>query len=774
MVVVQEAPYWRMMRKMPKQSTFGQVLLEKAYQMVLRGWSVIPLRGMSDPAKPKAPALSSWKVYQTYPPRFNELCDWFLEQGYGAIGVVLGRVSGIVVIDIDKPEIETAFKLALPHLANTFTVRSGNRKLPHYYYALPKGLDAPARTGHGIEFRSDGQYVVAPTIQIGDAEWRIENGFAPYTLTKSDLSAIYAFLGLYTRKGAEKSEKTPLKREITTTPVTTKPPVEEHLTPDGLRRWYIENARIYGRNNALFAGGCYARDLGWSYSQISGVLLSLHVTQPPNGDHPPETTSDRMDEGRRTLDSVFKRPANIRKRREKPQAGLPNAVRERLMQLGLDNAARVLDGLILAGVRVGDLFTASDAYALLAPMGIGRNTVYVALSSQLENGQTVFPVSMMPEATVPLPPHPHHPGANADKDKNTLPPQCLRGRETKAGKNRGRPIRRFIMPSNAALCERLAVRDMGSDSISADALRSPSAYRLALHQALIARAPNQYGRAWQASRLGVHIKTIRRYDKRAGISAIPQFNSQPVTWRNCDKVCKDNIEYGLFITDETGKRHPAKKGMARKLLAEKHRLTIHRQQANYYHLPQTERVINEPSVVPSMPTDAVDKIADAPDYQHRWLQALERAMSRVSITPDPTPPIPTSIPHKGALVRGISKPYPKSDKVKIGDGLSQYVLPLDNPKRGDKKRVPDYSSSADTADFGADERACVDRLYWGLRRINPDKSITKKLAKTWVCTYGVEAIDRHLEILKRKTDVRNPAGYLRTLLRIDAKQRARN
>ncbi|MCL4254834.1 MAG: bifunctional DNA primase/polymerase, partial [Anaerolineae bacterium] len=322
-------------------------LLDKAYQMVMRGWSVIPLRGMGDPAKPKAPALPSWKVYQSYKPRFEELQDWFIEKGYGALGVVLGRVSGIVVIDIDKPEIEIAFQNALPHLANTFTVRSGNRKLPHYYYALSPDLDAPARTGHGIEFRSDGQYVVAPTCVIGESEWRIENPKIPHTLSKRDLSDIYAFLGLYTRKQSETPVKMPLNRELTISSNLPKLSTEERLAPDDLRRWYAENARIYGRNNALFAGGCYARDLGWSYSQVAGVLVSAHITQPPNGDHLPETTSQRMDEARKTLDSVFKRPANIRKRRDKSAVGLSNAVRERLMQLQLDNTARVLDGLLL-------------------------------------------------------------------------------------------------------------------------------------------------------------------------------------------------------------------------------------------------------------------------------------------------------------------------------------------------------------------------------------------------------------------------------------------
>lgn len=752
-------------------------LLDKAYQMVMRGWSVIPLRGMGDPTKPKAPALPSWKVYQSHKPRFEELQEWFIEKQYGALGVVLGRVSGIVVIDIDKPEIEIAFKHALSHLANTFTVRSGNRKLPHYYYTLSPDLDAPARTGQGIEFRSDGQYVVAPTTIIGESEWRIENPKIPHTLTKRDLSDIYAFLGLYTRKQSETPVKMPLKREISVPPNLPKPCTEERLTPDELRRWYVENARIYGRNNALFAGGCYARDLDWSYSQVAGVLVSAHITQAPNGDHPAETTAQRMDEARKTLDSVFKRPANIRKRHDKSAVGLSNVVRERLIQVKLDNTARVLDGLFLAGIRPNDVFTAYDAYALLAPMGIGRNAVYMALASQLENGQTVFGISPQGAGSIPLPPHPLHPNAIADKDKSTSPPQCLSGRETNAGKNRGRPIRQFVMPSNDSLCQRLAVRDMGSDPISRDDLKTPSVYRLALHKALIARAPKPYGRMWQANRLGVHIKTIRRYDKKAGISAIPQFNSQPLNWRNCDKVCPDSVEYGLFVTDETGKRHPAKKRMAHKLLAQKHRLTLHRQTSNYYHLPEIsgdEKM--RTAKMPPVQAHEVDKNASTSDYRQRWLHALERAMNGMNIQPsaDSTPPIPISIAHKNAVARGISQPYPKCDTVSVGDSLSQYALPLDGQKQDKSKPSYQHPSTTDSTSFGTDKRACAERLYWALRRINPERSITKKLAKAWVCAYGIVAIDRHLEILKYKTDVRNPAGYLRTLLRVDAKQKGRN
>lgn len=740
-------------------------LLNKAYSMVMQGWSVIPLRGASDAIKPKAPALSSWKEYQTRKPRLPELEGWFIEHGYGAIGVVLGRVSGIVVIDIDKPEIETAFKNALPHLTNTYTVRSGNRNLPHYYYKISPDLDAPARTGAGIEFRSDGQYVVAPNTVMGDKVWRVENPFAPLTLSKGDLTAIYAFLGLYTRKSSQTPQKSPLNAQIPPSVIcptpTSKP---EKLTVDGLRRWYVENARIYGRNNALFASGCYARDLGWSQAQVASALMGTHVTQPPNGSHVPETTAQRMDEAGRTLDSVFKHPAKPRQRRDKSRLGLPNAVREYLMSLKLDNVARVLDGLILAGIRAGDAFTAGRAVELLAHMGIGKNAVYGALSAMLPNGQTVFAVSLMPETKIPLPPPPLHPNAIADKDKSLPPTQCLSGRETNAGKNRGRPIRHFIMPSRESLCERLGVKDMGSDDITADDLRSPAIYRRALHKAMIARAPKQYGREWQANRLGVHKKTIRRYDKSIGIQAVPQFSSQPVGWMNCEKACPDEVEYGVFVTDETGKRHPAKKRMVQKLLAQKHRLTLHRQEANYYFIPQD---FGEGHIATPIQETGTHP-TPAPDYRQKWADALERALKQIVV--DDVPIIPRSMPQRMAHELIHSVPYPKADVQTVSDDLGQYVLPF----RSYKPRTSEPKTSPDKGGWTTREWACTESLYTTLREMNRDKSITKRLAKQWVKAYGVDAIERGLVMLRRKTDVRNPAGYLRIILRIDARIMQKN
>ena len=78
------------------------------------GWSCIPLRGDNDPTRAKAPALSTWKVYQTRLPAASEIEKWFQSEKHPVAGIVLGKVSGIVVIDIDSPEMAHSFVERFP------------------------------------------------------------------------------------------------------------------------------------------------------------------------------------------------------------------------------------------------------------------------------------------------------------------------------------------------------------------------------------------------------------------------------------------------------------------------------------------------------------------------------------------------------------------------------------------------------------------------------------------------------------------------------------
>jgi hypothetical protein len=86
-----------------------------AVQLRRRGWSVIPLRGDSDPARPKAAALR-WSQFQRRLPTDAEITNWFAGQPDRALAVVCGSVSRLAVLDFDDPQLAESFAAAHPDL----------------------------------------------------------------------------------------------------------------------------------------------------------------------------------------------------------------------------------------------------------------------------------------------------------------------------------------------------------------------------------------------------------------------------------------------------------------------------------------------------------------------------------------------------------------------------------------------------------------------------------------------------------------------------------
>ena len=95
----------------------------------------------------------------------REVLRRFGEVGACSLAIRTGHVSGLVVIDIDLPEVTSAVLSSLPvHdlLPPTLTVLTGRGR--HLYYRHPGGLVpcSSARLAHGVDVRADGGYVVAP------------------------------------------------------------------------------------------------------------------------------------------------------------------------------------------------------------------------------------------------------------------------------------------------------------------------------------------------------------------------------------------------------------------------------------------------------------------------------------------------------------------------------------------------------------------------------------------------------------------------------------
>lgn len=129
-------------------------LLLTACNYVEHGWSILPLHG-------KRPALPSWREYQSQIASVDQLQDWFCDPTRN-VGIVTGRVSGLVVVDCDTTSDASFWRSQFPK--TPMVVRTGGGG-SHFYYRYPLSQDISNRAGllnRRIDLRAEGGYVVAP------------------------------------------------------------------------------------------------------------------------------------------------------------------------------------------------------------------------------------------------------------------------------------------------------------------------------------------------------------------------------------------------------------------------------------------------------------------------------------------------------------------------------------------------------------------------------------------------------------------------------------
>lgn len=167
--------------------------LSEALTYLSSGWGVYPAHsvnletglcscGKLNCSCPGKHPVGRWLEYQDRMPTRNEVKLWFRSLDCN-IGTITGRVSGLVVIDIDGQEGLKSMKLLT--LAPTLTARTGSGGL-HLFYAIPKDSDpVSSRVGvlKGIDIRADGGFIVlAPSMhKSGRAyRWVRTSNMAPF------------------------------------------------------------------------------------------------------------------------------------------------------------------------------------------------------------------------------------------------------------------------------------------------------------------------------------------------------------------------------------------------------------------------------------------------------------------------------------------------------------------------------------------------------------------------------------------------------------------
>jgi hypothetical protein len=114
------------------------------------GWSVIPLKPQS-----KTP-LIKWEEFQRRLATKEEIKKWFLENPEANIGIVTGKISQLVVVDIEKDGSVGGYPA-------TLMCKTGGGGW-HFYYKYPHGkiFQSRNRIGELTDLKAEGGYVVAP------------------------------------------------------------------------------------------------------------------------------------------------------------------------------------------------------------------------------------------------------------------------------------------------------------------------------------------------------------------------------------------------------------------------------------------------------------------------------------------------------------------------------------------------------------------------------------------------------------------------------------
>ena len=150
------------------ESSEGLSLLNSALSYAAKGWLVCPLYeplddgkcscGRSDCTSPgKHPrTLHGLKEATTDP---NRIHTWWATWPNANIGIATGHESGLVVLDVDRPETLSGWQ------TDTLTAETGKGR--HLYFLLDGASVNPVKNsvrklGDGLDLRADGGYVVAP------------------------------------------------------------------------------------------------------------------------------------------------------------------------------------------------------------------------------------------------------------------------------------------------------------------------------------------------------------------------------------------------------------------------------------------------------------------------------------------------------------------------------------------------------------------------------------------------------------------------------------
>lgn len=152
------------------------IKLDAALKYLERGFSVMPL---GDNKKP----LVEFKQYTHKPPSQEQVRRWWSKFPSANVGIITGKVSGLIVLDVDIKNGKDGSK-SLGPMSPTACSKTATGGGCHYYLKHP-GIhiaNSVNKVGEGLDIRGEGGFVVAPPSNPGGKIYKwivpLEDGLA--------------------------------------------------------------------------------------------------------------------------------------------------------------------------------------------------------------------------------------------------------------------------------------------------------------------------------------------------------------------------------------------------------------------------------------------------------------------------------------------------------------------------------------------------------------------------------------------------------------------
>ena len=505
---------------MKKSENFQLDILKKeAKGLVRKGFSVLAVQGNNLPERPKQPA-TMWRRFQRRIATDAEIESMFCGQ-ITAMGIICGQVSGLMVLDFDDLQSYRKFCMRFPELVRSYTVKT--RRGFHVYYRTRTSVRSQKFVGGDI--KGERSFVIAPPSIIGDFTYSLAIADSVRELGSAEVDTVLNYLQVRGHPSYLPSEFSTGKRDIDVVTV--------------YRRLFPE----IGRNNALYRCAAIARQSGYSEVEAVELLAREHGVADVLGKKP-ESMASRWSEALRTIESAYRGEYVV----PVVGRGIVNSVRECLLRLQKSTVlVRLLDIFCLAGWRPGAWFSLREAIELGSAFGLGRNAVLDSLVGRrcMHEGRVII-------------------------ERRYVEYLDIGG--LYSGK-RGRPIENvYQVPSNRELVSMFGVKWSPADRVDADDVRSAHRYRLALHREYIRRLAPRMPMSVLAERIGVDVRSIRRYNRELGVETVVSVGEFPLSLSCLESLPKRrlgvnrNSTPGMWLELANGRRYPAWRHIGSRLL----------------------------------------------------------------------------------------------------------------------------------------------------------------------------------------------------------------